>query len=147
LKITRGQEKESLEIEDSQITKFPEKGIRSQNSKWKTSKAIRKAALEKAERKCEFNPEHETFVDAQEMNFMEGHHLIPMEYQDLFEVSLDFIGNIVSLCPNCHREIHHANPRRRKSMALSLFNKKKKVINDLIEIDEFRLMSFYDESL
>lgn len=38
---------------------------------------------------------------------MEAHHLIPMEYYNYFDVSIDVEENIVSLCSNCHREIHH----------------------------------------
>ena len=38
---------------------------------------------------------------------MEAHHLIPMEYYNNFDVSIDVEENIISLCSNCHREIHH----------------------------------------
>ncbi len=30
-----------------------------------------------------------------------------MAYQDLFEYSLDVEANIVSLCSNCHNQIHY----------------------------------------
>ena len=30
-----------------------------------------------------------------------------MAYQDLFEYSLDVEANIVSLCSNCHSQIHY----------------------------------------
>ena len=45
---------------------------------------------------------------------MEGHHLVPLEYQDLFNESLYFVDNIVSLCPTCHREIHYAYLQEKK---------------------------------
>lgn len=38
---------------------------------------------------------------------MEPHHLVPMKYSDDFSVSLDVPANIVSLCSNCHNEIHY----------------------------------------
>ncbi|MGL4999965.1 MAG: HNH endonuclease [Cetobacterium sp.] len=41
--------------------------------------------------------------------YMEAHHLIPMNAQDSFKNSLDVLGNVVSLCPNCHRMIHHGD--------------------------------------
>jgi len=37
---------------------------------------------------------------------MEGHHLIPMEYQDRIpHQTLDAQANIISLCPTCHRRV------------------------------------------
>lgn len=38
---------------------------------------------------------------------MEAHHLIPMSAQENFNNSLDVDANIVSLCPACHRKLHH----------------------------------------
>ena len=41
------------------------------------------------------------------MQYVEPHHLIPISYQDYFDNSLDVEANIVSLCSNCHNEIHY----------------------------------------
>ena len=41
------------------------------------------------------------------MPYMEPHHLVPMAYQEQFEHKLDRVNNIVSLCSNCHNEIHY----------------------------------------
>ena len=38
--------------------------------------------------------------------YMEGHHLIPMRWQESFNTSLDVYANIVCLCPTCHRLLH-----------------------------------------
>lgn len=58
--------------------------------------------------KCECNERHQSFLSrATGLPYMETHHLIPMEYYDSFDVSIDIEENIVSLCPNCHREIHN----------------------------------------
>ena len=65
-------------------------------------------ALERADYKCEICGEHATFkrkVDG--LPYMEPHHLIPMAYQRDFKYKLDRVGNIVSLCSNCHNEIHY----------------------------------------
>ena len=40
-------------------------------------------------------------------NYTEGHHLIPLSFQPLFEYSLDVEANVVSLCPRCHRLLHY----------------------------------------
>ncbi|MCC8140121.1 MAG: hypothetical protein LIO67_07485 [Lachnospiraceae bacterium] len=38
---------------------------------------------------------------------MEGHHALPMKYQDKFSRSLDVYANIICLCPVCHRLLHY----------------------------------------
>lgn len=55
--------------------------------------------------------------------YMEAHHLIPMAGQDFYENSLDFVGNIIFLCPTCHRKIHHAIDLDKKEMLQVLFKK------------------------
>jgi len=42
------------------------------------------------------------------MTYVEAHHLIPFSKQDQFSHSLDVEENIVALCANCHRLLHHA---------------------------------------
>lgn len=39
--------------------------------------------------------------------YTEPHHLIPLVRQDQFDVSLNVKENIISLCSNCHNEIHY----------------------------------------
>jgi len=59
--------------------------------------------------KCEINPTHKTFIaERTTLPYVEAHHFIPIKFQHLFEKPLDNLHNIVSLCPNCHRAIHHA---------------------------------------
>ena len=65
-------------------------------------------ALLHAGYKCEFDGGHKSFISkATGLPYMEAHHLIPMEYYNNFDVSIDVEENIISLCSNCHREIHH----------------------------------------
>lgn len=65
-------------------------------------------ALRHAGFKCECNPKHPTFIRKKSnIPYTESHHFIPMKYSDLFEVSLDVEANIVSLCSNCHNQIHY----------------------------------------
>jgi len=69
---------------------------------------ISESALRKANYLCELNNNHETFIKkSNHQRYMEPHHLIPLEFQDCFEYSLDVEVNIVSLCSNCHNEIHY----------------------------------------
>lgn len=69
--------------------------------------AIRR--FQEANYQCEMNSSHKTFISlATNKPYMEAHHFIPMKFQHLFEEPLDTLTNVVSLCPTCHRGIHHA---------------------------------------
>ena len=58
---------------------------------------------------CQIDPDHKSFTSAHtHKNYVEGHHIIPMNHQDSFNYSLDVLANIIVLCPNCHRLLHYA---------------------------------------
>lgn len=64
-------------------------------------------SLARAGFKCEVG-DHETFLRKKNsLPYTEPHHLIPLQYDDQFEYSLDVEANIVSLCSNCHNKIHY----------------------------------------
>lgn len=96
--------------------------------------------------KCELNPVHNTFISKyNEMPYVEAHHLIPMKLQDNFEYSLDVPANVVSLCPNCHRLVHHGIKTEKSKILISLYNQRK---NDLvlagIEMSMNDLLTMYE---
>lgn len=65
-------------------------------------------ALARANYSCEIDENHPTFIRRNvDVKYTEPHHLIPMAYSDLFNVSLDVEENIVSLCSNCHNLLHY----------------------------------------
>lgn len=67
-----------------------------------------KNALSHSGYKCEIDCTHPTFLRRNSGKpYTEPHHLIPMEFSDEFDVSLDVEENIVSLCSNCHNQIHY----------------------------------------
>lgn len=71
------------------------------------SHKVSKNALRHANYMCEIDNNHHTFTRRNsELNYTEPHHLVPMSCQGDFEVSLDVEENIVSLCCNCHKQIH-----------------------------------------
>ena len=75
---------------------------------------------------------------------MEGHHLVPMEYQDRFpSQTLDFQENIFSLCPNCHRKIHLGETGDRIKMVNSLFNSRGREISEVVKVSLQIIESFY----
>lgn len=60
-------------------------------------------SIEFSNNKCEYNNKHEYFIsNKSEKNYVEGHHLIPMKYQDNFEYTLDVEANVVSPCVVCN---------------------------------------------
>ena len=66
------------------------------------------ARFRKTEYKCEVDSSHKTFIaETTKLPFMEAHHFIPMKFQSAFATPLDNFSNVISLCPNCHRGIHH----------------------------------------
>lgn len=97
------------EIEKLDIVLPPNKKLATtQSRKWPRNQILVFQVIQSANYCCEYNVEHKTFTaKATNANYVEGHHLIPMEKQDKFDVSLDVYANIVSLCPICHRLLHH----------------------------------------
>lgn len=92
---------------------------------------IAQAAKEQANWKCDMDADHITFTSQFDDNlYMEAHHLIPMAVQDFYENSLDFVGNIICLCPTCHRKIHYAIDSDKKEMLQGLFKKRKQAYED-----------------
>ncbi|PKR79198.1 DUF3578 domain-containing protein [Halalkalibacillus sediminis] len=104
-----------------------------------------KEALKLANYKCEFDSSHKTFVSPRTgENFVEAHHLIPMGAQEDFKYSLDVPGNIVSLCPNCHRRIHHGNKEDKKEMLNYLFTQKNSKLSSFgIGLSNNELIKYY----
>jgi len=81
-------------------------------------------ALRNAGHKCEYNTSHECFIRrSTAIPYTEVHHLIPLAYHYKFEKSLDIPENIVSLCSNCHNEIHYG--RDADKLIEQLFNERK----------------------
>lgn len=82
---------------------------------WKRSSIIKIQSLEFAGYQCEINEKHKTFIaKSTERPYMEGHHALPMKYQDRFLQSLDVYANIICLCPTCHRLLHYGMDSERK---------------------------------
>lgn len=81
-------------------------------------------ALAAANYSCENEPTHETFIAKSGRNFMEAHHLVPLEFEDDFKFRLDCPENILSLCPNCHRAFHHSNNKTRDDLIKRFYNER-----------------------
>ena len=69
-------------------------------------------AIINSEYKCENDINHNTFISKRTKKpYMEAHHLIPISQAQYMwnrkHKNIDCLENIVSLCPTCHRAIHH----------------------------------------
>ncbi len=100
-------------------------------------------ALAHAGFKCEIDNCHPTFIRRNsDKPYTEPHHLIPMAYSDEFINSLDVEANIVSLCSNCHNQIHYG--KGAEKLLEKLYNKRKDALKKSgIEISLEKLLSYY----
>ena len=110
---------------------------------YKRSKTVAVNALVIAKHKCEIDCNHITFTRKSDgLPYMESHHLIPMAFQDDFIYSLDVEENIVSLCSNCHNEIHYGE--NSEELITKLFKKREKLLKRKnIEISLEKLLEYY----
>ncbi len=100
-------------------------------------------ALAHAHYMCEIDENHPTFVRKNsDKNYTEPHHLIPMAFSDEFDVSLDVEENIVSLCSNCHNQIHYG--KGAEKLLKKLYDERKDALKKTgINIVFKRLLSMY----
>ncbi len=92
-------------------------------------------ALLRAGYQCEFCGLDETFMTNADNQYMEKHHIIPMNRYFSFDLSIDHPVNIVCLCPLCHRRVHHAVKSERTDILKALY-----------EANEGELVKHYDVS-
>jgi 5-methylcytosine-specific restriction protein A len=102
-------------------------------------------ALWNANFKCEIDSNHITFINKKtHKQYMEPHHLIPMNTQWAFEFDIDVPENILCLCPTCHRKIHLAEDEQKREILLHAFNMRKDALPKRgISIDFETLFAFY----
>jgi hypothetical protein len=107
---------ESLDNVESIVVEDVPKKPKSRSERAKHSGAydrnaeVSRNAVVLAKHCCELDPEHKEFTSRTTgKNYVESHHLVPMEFQDEFpDVSIDVEANVVALCSCCHTKIHHA---------------------------------------
>lgn len=112
-----------------------------------SAEAIRSAGF-----KCEYDHNHKTFQsNVNGRDYVEAHHLIPISNQDKFKFSIDITENIVSLCPTCHRQLHHGVSSDKRPLLQKLFQEREKALESraiTVSMEElFALYSREDSSL
>lgn len=112
---------------------------------WPRSSKEAAVSLVRSNYRCCIDEGHRSFIsDKTGQQFMELHHLVPMSIQDRFECDLDRAENIKSLCPNCHRAIHHARGDIKSDLIERLYHSSSEDLNSIgIEIDLVELKGVY----
>jgi 5-methylcytosine-specific restriction protein A len=87
---------------------------------------------------CKISHKHITFI-SNKTNYVEGHHIIPMFQQKNYDFNLDDVNNIISLCPNCHREIHSADNKKKIIDNLYKLNKQYMEANNIYLNDLYKM--------
>jgi 6-pyruvoyl-tetrahydropterin synthase len=96
--------------------------------------------------KCEVDSYHHSFTSKKYgRQYVEAHHLVPMKDQWRFpEASLDVHANIVALCPNCHRLLHHGLDKEYNDiLRILLESRQKRLTKCGIKIDFEQLIRMY----
>lgn len=106
-------------------------------------------ALRKANFTCELNSAHRTFNSfATGSPYLEAHHLIPFGNQEAYPFSLDVTANIVALCPNCHRLLHHGKGKEKIDKIKILFQRREALLEQMkLAISIRELLQFYKGDL
>ena len=100
-------------------------------------------ALHRANYSCEYDVTHKSFLrKSANVNYTESHHLVPMAFQEQFSVTLDTEANIVSLCSNCHNQIHYGQGADKLIEALYTL-RKEALENEGIVITLDQLLAMY----
>ena len=83
---------------------------------------LKNQIIKTANYRCEVNENHKTFTSKSSRKpYMEGHHLVPLQFQGYFDNSLDVYANIICLCPVCHRLLHHGILEEKKDILIKLY--------------------------
>jgi 5-methylcytosine-specific restriction enzyme A len=131
------------EIDGAEV--IPELAAPSESQRYIRDTKRSALALKKANYQCEFNNQHQTFIHGHANHqYTEGHHCIPLSFQPEFSCRLDVVANIISLCPTCHRAIHHGSEQLKIQMITNLFSQRQEaLITKGIITDLSKLLSYY----
>jgi hypothetical protein len=135
---------EDIILEDRPKDK-PIKTLENGTTTYKRDVKTSKNAIVMARYLCEIDQDHKNFTSrVTGKNYVEAHHLIPMEYQDDFESSIDVEANIISLCVNCHKKLHHGEFVDIEPMLEKLYRDRINRLNDCnVNITKDKLLKYY----
>lgn len=124
------------------VEKEPLKTQKGGKKVYPRKKSVSVNALKRAGNTCECNNKHKSFLRKNStIKYMEPHHLIPLQFHEDFEWSLDVEANVVSLCSECHNQIHYGNG---KAIIEKLWKLRKDELKDAkIPIEKEDLFRYY----
>ncbi|HEV7702463.1 MAG TPA: hypothetical protein VGO63_03435 [Candidatus Paceibacterota bacterium] len=105
---------------------------------YKTQRIFKKNAFEIHGYFCACHEEKHYYFTSEATNkkYVEGHHMIPMEFQDQYwkdrQINLDCTINLIPLCSHCHGKIHKSIKPERVQIITEVYNKHK---DQLLTID------------
>lgn len=134
------------------IGREPKYKIDNGKKRYIVNKKIKEKVLQNSKYMCAcHNEKHFYFESINLTNYVEGHHLIPLNRQSEYyndnkkKVNLDNEYNIVCLCPTCHKQIHLGSKNARLNILKELYKIKEKdlkYMNKAITLQE--LSSYYN---
>lgn len=145
----KSKSKEEIEKLNNRKPKKLNNSTSPSNPPYPTEPSIKKSVIENSGYQCEYGQmkqeDHITFVNTRGVQYMEGHHIIPMSAQEsMFPLNIDRTENIISLCPTCHRAVHYAEMNTRKEMIKTMLeSRKEKFKKSKITITLENLLKFY----
>lgn len=107
--------------------------MQGQAQQYQVSETYKQMAKEQSNYRCiledtEMCTDHYFTAKKEKQNYVEVHHFIPREFASEFEHTIEILDNYVTLCPCCHRKIHHAVDRERRPMILAIYSKRKDLL-------------------
>ena len=99
-----------------------------------------------ANHECEVNQNHKTFMrKVSKLPYMESHHLVPISRFRDFRYSLDIEENIISLCPTCHRLLHHGSMSEKEVILKKLYKDRISMLRRCgIDLSYKKLKEYYE---
>lgn len=123
--------KEEIDLLDAQPFEYTPKNLSKAQKREKTDPKLKATILKKAKYKCQIDPKHVTFTNVAGNQYMECHHIIPMNAQkDFKNLKLDSLFNLISICPICHRKIHYGNKKSKYEIFWKMYKLKEKEMKD-----------------
>lgn len=112
---------------------------------WYRDRAVVQNVINLSESKCEYDDSHQYFISNKTgRNYVAGHHLIPMKFQEFFDYSIDTEANVVSLCVVCHKILHFGKFEDKVDILNVLYEKRKEKLKlSGIDINLDKLISIY----
>ena len=115
-------------IDFDDINRLPQQGVNKLGrQRFKTQRKIRDNVLKDYDYLCDCHDLKHFYFESSDSynNYVEGHHVIPMNRQDEYwsdhNINLDVSSNIIPLCPNCHSQIHLGSRRARLDILSEIF--------------------------